>query len=226
MGYAVLAFDAEDAGAAARRDAMRDRHRAVISEWAAAGRLAFGVPLFTDAWKAMGSLMILDVPDRAGLDAYLAAEPFAREGVWQRITVHPFRIAPLPYQLLPRPGTPTSANRTHTIAIAFDGGDAGADARRQAARAAHMENVSPWATAGLLAIGGAILDRDENRMIGSIAVTAHPDDAAARAAWAEDPYVRDGVWRDVTLWGTRIAPLPYRALPGTPGSASGPSPLN
>ncbi|MBR0647505.1 hypothetical protein GXW73_32045 [Roseomonas hellenica] len=77
-----------------------------------------------------------------------------------------------------------------------------------------MDRVAPLAQAGQLTIGGAILDESGTRMIGSIAVTAHASDAAARAAWAEDPYVRDGVWKDVTYWGTRMAPLPYRPLPG------------
>ena len=51
-------------------------------------------------------------------------------------------------------------------------------------------------------------------MIGSIAVTAHADDAAARAWMGEDPYVTGDVWREVALHGTRFAPLPYRPLPG------------
>lgn len=217
MGYAVIAFDGEDEGAVGRRMAARDRHLAVISEWAAAGRLAFGVPLFTADWRSVGSLMLLEVPDRAGLDAYLAAEPFAQGEVWQKVTVHPFRIAPLPYQPLPQPGAPTPSSRTHTITIAFDGTDAEAPARRQAARSAHMGRVAPLAASGLLTVGGAILDEGGTGMIGSIAVTAHASDAEARAAWAEDPYVRDGVWKDITLWGTRMAPLPYRPLPGAPG---------
>ena len=73
---------------------------------AADGRLALGVPLFTPEWKPAGSLMLLEVPDRAGLDDYLAAEPFAAGEVWQRVEAFPFRIAPLPYRRLPQPGAP------------------------------------------------------------------------------------------------------------------------
>ncbi|CAA9267159.1 MAG: YciL protein [uncultured Acetobacteraceae bacterium] len=215
MGYAIIAWDGEDEGALERRMAARDRHMAVITEWAADGRLALGVPLFTPDWKAAGSLMLLEVPDRAGLDAYLAAEPFAEGGVWKRVETHPFRIAPLPYRPLPRPGTPVASARTHTVIIARDGADEGAEARRLAVRQAHMERVSPMAAAGTLAVGGAILDEAGGRMVGSIAVTAHADDAAARAWMAEDPYVTGGVWRDISLHGTRFAPLPYRPLPGS-----------
>jgi len=215
MGYAIIAWDGEDDRALERRMAARDGHMAVITEWAADGRLALGVPLFTPDWKPAGSLMLLEVPDRAGLDAYLAAEPFAAGGVWKRIETFPFRIAPLPYRPLPQPGTPTASSRTHTVIIARDGADEGAEARRLAVREAHMERVSPMAMAGTLAVGGAILDERSGRMVGSVAVTAHADDAAARAWMAEDPYVTGGVWRDIALHGTRFAPLPYRPLPGS-----------
>ncbi len=214
MGYAVLAYDGEDDGALARRMAVRDRHLEVITAWAADGRLALGVPLFTNEGRIAGSLMLLEVPDQAGLDAYLAAEPFAREKVWQRVTVHPFRIAPLPYRLLPQPGTPMASSRTHTVIIAMDGRDPGALDRRLKVREAHFARVRPMAADGTLAMGGAILDAPEGRMIGSIAVTAHATDEAARAWMAEDPYVTGDVWRDITLYGTRFAPLPYRPLPG------------
>ncbi|GAA0572700.1 hypothetical protein GCM10009416_09200 [Craurococcus roseus] len=215
MGYAIIAWDGEDEAAPQRRMAARERHMTVITEWAADGRLALGVSLFTPDWKPAGSLMLLEVPDRAGLDTYLAAEPFAQGEVWKHVEAFPFRIAPLPYRPLPQPGAPVASSRTHTVIVARDGTDEGAEARRLAVRAAHMKRVSPMAADGTLAVGGAILDEPGGRMIGSIAVTAHADDAAARAWMAEDPYITGGVWRDVSLYGTRFAPLPYRPLPGS-----------
>ena len=181
--------------------------------WAEEGRLALGVPLFTPDWRPAGSLMVLNVPDRAGLDAYLAEEPFAAEGVWARWDVHPFRIAPLRYRPLPQPGEPISATRTHTVIVALDGTDADAPARRAVVRDAHLARVVPMAADGTLAMGGAILD-EAGAMRGSIAVTRHATDDAARAWMADDPYVTGGVWKDIALHGTRFAPLPYRALPG------------
>ncbi|MDB5317279.1 MAG: hypothetical protein JWO24_3123 [Rhodospirillales bacterium] len=209
MGCAVMAFDGPDP---ARRAEVRDRHLAVITAWAAAGRLALGVPLFNAAFKPVGSLMILTVEDRAGLDAYLAEEPFAVEGVWERVETMPFRIASLPYR--PLPAGPAATSRTHTITIAYDAQDAEAPARRAAARPAHFERVTGWAKDGTLALGGAILDADGAAMIGSIAITRHASDAEAEAAWADDPYVTGRVWSTVQRWGTRFAALPYRPLPG------------
>jgi len=211
MAYAILAFDGKDPS---RRAAAMDRHRAVISRWAEDGRMPFGTPLFTAEWIPSGSLMILDVPDMAGVRAYLAEEPFSVEGVWGEIRILPFRIAPLPYQRLPKPGDAVATTRTHTVSIAFDGTDADAPARRQAAREAHIARMQPVAADGTLAIGGAILDEAGQRMIGSITVTRHGTDEAARAWMAEDPYVKASVWQDITLHATRLAALPYRPLPG------------
>jgi uncharacterized protein YciI len=210
MAYAVIARDGTDPS---RRAAARDRHLAVITRWAEQGRLALGVPLFTPEWQPAGSLMVLDVPDQAGLDAYLAEEPFATDGVWTKWDALPFRIAPLPYGPLPQPGEPVSATRTHTVIIAMDGTDDGAAARRAAVREAHLARAVPAARDGTLAMGGAILDA-AGAMRGSIAVTRHATDDAARAWMADDPYLTGGVWRDIALHGTRFAPLPYRALPG------------
>jgi len=176
--------------------------------------MPFGTPLFTAEWVPSGSLMILDVPDMAGVEAYLAEEPFSVEGVWGDIRVLPFRIAALPYQRLPKPGDPVTSTRTHTVTIAFDGTDAEASARRQAAREAHIARMQPMAADGTLAIGGAILDEAGQGMIGSITVTRHATDEAARAWMAEDPYVTGRVWQDITLHATRLAALPYRPLPG------------
>lgn len=211
MGYAIIAWDGPDP---ARRMAVRDRHLAVITRWAQEGRLALGVPLFTPDWQPAGSLMVLEVPDKAGLDAYLAEEPFAAEGVWAKWEVHPFRIAPLPYRPLPQPGEAISATRTHTVTIALDGTDPEAPARRAAVRPAHIARVTSMAADGTLTLGGAVLD-DAGAMRGSIVVSRHATDEAARAWLAEDPYMTGGVWKDITMHGTRFAPLPYRALPGS-----------
>jgi uncharacterized protein YciI len=214
MAYAIIAFDGEDPGAHDRRMAAREAHLAVITDWARDGRLVMGVPILAEDGRGIGSCMVIAAEGPAGLEAYLAAEPFARDGVWARWTAHAFRIAPLPYRRLPQPGAPTPPSRTHTIIVARDGSDGAALDRRMAARDRHFARVRSMAADGTLAFGGAILEAPEGRMIGSIAVTRHATDAAARAWLADDPYVTGDVWRDIALHGTRFAPLPYRALPG------------
>ena len=97
MAFVILAFDRDDADAGSRRLAARDAHVAYIEAEAKAGRLALGLPLHDEHAQSRGSMMVLDVPDRDAVRDYLAGEPFARDGVWQRMEAMPFRIAPLPY---------------------------------------------------------------------------------------------------------------------------------
>lgn len=209
-GHVVLAWDGEDSGAMERRMAARPAHLGVISRWAEAGRLTLGVPLFREDGSVAGSLMVLAREDELGVKEYLSEEPFAREGVWARYDAIPFRLAALPYQLLPTSGDTPSA-MTHTVTIAHDGDDADAPARRAAHREAHFARVRAFAEDGTLALGGAILDTG-GAMRGSVAVTRHATLAEAERFWAEDPYVAGGVWRRVERFRTRIAPLPYRPL--------------
>lgn len=42
-----------------------------------------------------GSVLVLDFPDRAALDAWLAEEPFVLAGVYASVDVKPFIKAPL-----------------------------------------------------------------------------------------------------------------------------------
>jgi uncharacterized protein YciI len=209
MAWLIVAHDGEDSEAPARRLAAREAHVACITAEAQAGRLALGLPMHDEAGRSLGSLMILDT-DRAGLDDYLAREPFATRGVWHRTEIHPFRIAPLPYAPWPEAGAPP---RSHTIARARDGQDPAALDRRLAARPAHFARVGAFAADGTLMMGGAILDAPEGRMIGSVAVTRHVTHAEAAAFWAEDPYVKAGVWQDLTYAATLFRPLPYKPLP-------------
>ncbi|MBX9701701.1 MAG: YciI family protein, partial [Acetobacteraceae bacterium] len=54
----------------------------------------------------------------------------------------------------------------------------------------------------------------EGRMIGSLMALALPDEAAARAWLAEEPYVTEGVWQDIRIERWRIGAQPYHPLPG------------
>ena len=60
---------------------MRPEHRAYLA--AAAERIAFAGPLLSDDGAAMvGSLLVMDFPDREAARAWLAAEPFTRAGLY------------------------------------------------------------------------------------------------------------------------------------------------
>ena len=48
--------------------------------------------LLDDEGKMKGSALIMDFDSRGELDAYLAAEPYVLENVWQKIEVEPMNV--------------------------------------------------------------------------------------------------------------------------------------
>ena len=96
MQFLILAHDATDPDALSRRMAVRDKHLAVIERYKASGHMHMGAALLDDAGKMIGSVIIADFPTRAGLDAWLAEEPFVVGKVWDKIDITPCKIAP-PY---------------------------------------------------------------------------------------------------------------------------------
>src|SRR5262245_15376011 len=138
----VIARPAPDAGA--RIGAVRAEHLAQLGRLAEGGDLLAGVPLLDEAGSWRGSLIVLRP---AALDAYLAAEPFRREGIWASHAVHPARLAGLPYGPLPA-GT-ASPTPTHCIVIGRDGRDEGALQRRLAVRGAHFARANQAAAEGV-----------------------------------------------------------------------------
>ena len=95
MQFLVLARDGTDAEAPARRAAARPAHFDGVRALKAAGHLVIGGARLDAAGGMIGSMMVVDFPDRAALDAWLAIEPYAVGGVWREVEVHPFRVAAL-----------------------------------------------------------------------------------------------------------------------------------
>lgn len=90
------------------------------------------------------------------------------------------------------------------LVIAHDGTDAEALGRRLAVREKHLEEAHRLKAAGVLQVGGAILDEGE-RMIGSAMVIEADSEEALRAMLEADPYRRGGVWQRFEIWPFRRA---------------------
>jgi uncharacterized protein len=41
----------------------------------------------------IGSMLLVEFPDRSGVDAWLEADPYVTDGVWREVEVTPFRTA-------------------------------------------------------------------------------------------------------------------------------------
>lgn len=92
MHFLVLAWDGPGDESVARRDAARPAHSSSIRELWEQGRVVLGAGILDDAKVVRGSLVVVDYPSREDVDGYLATEPFATEGVWDRVEVHPLYL--------------------------------------------------------------------------------------------------------------------------------------
>lgn len=79
MQFLIKAYDGE--GMLEKRMAVRPRHLEGMKKLGKHIICAGG--LLDDAGKMKGSALVLDFDSRAGLDDYLASEPYITEGVWQ-----------------------------------------------------------------------------------------------------------------------------------------------
>lgn len=93
MDFLILAYDGTDAGALDRRMAAREAHLAGVRPMVSDGRMRIGGAILDDAGRMIGSMTVVSFPDRASVDAWLAADPYVTQKVWQRVEVLPFRVA-------------------------------------------------------------------------------------------------------------------------------------
>jgi uncharacterized protein YciI len=72
---------------------VRPAHFDNLTRMVDQGQVVSGGAILDDAGQMIGSTMTVDFPDRAALDAWLAAEPYVLHGVWQDVEVRPIRLA-------------------------------------------------------------------------------------------------------------------------------------
>jgi uncharacterized protein YciI len=87
MLYAISCTDKPDS--AGLRTATRPAHIAHLSK--AAGRIVLGGPLLSPEGHAIGSLLVVEAADRAEAEAFAAADPYAKAGLFESVVIRPFR---------------------------------------------------------------------------------------------------------------------------------------
>ncbi len=93
MQFLVVAKDGSDEGALARRQKTRPTHLESIAPLVDAGNVLVGGAMLDDAGNMIGSMLLVEFPDREGVDAWLARDPYVTDEVWRDIEVTPFRTA-------------------------------------------------------------------------------------------------------------------------------------
>ena len=85
----------------------------------------------------------------------------------------------------------------------YDGTDAEAPARRQAARPAHLEGLTGNVAAGKLVFGGPVFD-EAQKPVGSFLLANCSNRVELDAMIANDPYTRAKVWQRVEVKSVRL----------------------
>ena len=81
-----MAYCLDKAGALEIRMANRPKHVEYLTSYN--DKLLFAGPLLDDRDAMIGSLLVLDVADRAEMDKFLANDPYAKAGLFQSVSVH------------------------------------------------------------------------------------------------------------------------------------------
>ena len=82
MPYVLICRDRPEA--AGVRAATRDAHLAYLT---ASGIVALAGPLMDDAGAMNGSMLVIDAADRAAAEAFAAADPYARAGLFASVEI-------------------------------------------------------------------------------------------------------------------------------------------
>jgi len=90
MFFVLHAFD--KAGALDTRLKHYDAHKAFLADTSPHGvSMIMSGPLVADDGKtAVGSLMILEAPDRATVESFNRADPFHAAGIWDKVNITAF----------------------------------------------------------------------------------------------------------------------------------------
>ncbi|MGV0876197.1 YciI family protein [Martelella sp. FLE1502] len=88
--FALICRDAP--GALERRLAARAEHMAGLKVEKAANTIIDGGAIMDAEGNMIGSVVLCQFKDRAALDAYLAREVYARQGIWGEIEILDMRF--------------------------------------------------------------------------------------------------------------------------------------
>ena len=188
MLFSILIFDEPDTAA------LRDEHRISHLDYLKAfdDQTLFAGPFTTDDESAdLGSLRLIELPDRAAAEQHVLDEPYVLGGVQKRWTINRWK-----------------ASLTHTwrdcprsegnIQVLFHGLDvpAGLDIRRTKhdAEVAYLEEHE-----NLIMCHGPMFSDDGETAIGSVILFDVPDMTTARVLIENDPLYKAGCYQDITF---------------------------
>jgi uncharacterized protein YciI len=179
---------AADGGAEARA-AANEAHLAYLRDHR--DQIRFAGPLLSDDGEAAGSLTLLDAPDRAGAEAWIASEPYNSAGAFDEVIITRWSSSMEIRQL----DFPRTEGWQQFAVTAIDGPEA--DVRRAAVAEEHHKFQA--SVMDRYVARGPLQNDDGSGLIGSFMIMEYPDRAACEGFWAEEPLNYGGVFNDVTI---------------------------
>jgi uncharacterized protein len=95
MQFVLMAWDGDDEHALARRMAARETHLVRARQAAKDGLILEAGAMLNDASQMIGSVIMLEFANETEARAWLEVDAYVTTGVWQRLELHPFRVASL-----------------------------------------------------------------------------------------------------------------------------------
>ncbi len=188
MLFSILIFDEPDT--AALRDEYRQRHLAYLKAFD--DQTLFAGPFTTDDESAdLGSLRLIEFPDRAAAEQHVADEPYVTGGVQKHWLIHRWKPSvAFTWRDCPR----TEGN----IQALFHGiykpeGPEIRVANRDAPEAYLDEHGTS------IMCRGPMLADDGASPLGSVILMDIPDMAAGRALLEKEPFFKAGCYQDITF---------------------------
>jgi uncharacterized protein YciI len=202
MHFAILIYDEPDS--AARRDQYRQSHLDYLQVFDA--QTLFAGPFTTDDESAdLGSLRLIEFPDRAMADRHVAEEPYVIGGVQKRWYIHRW-LPRVPYSWRDCP-----RHKGHIQAMFYGLDQPGGRALRETFRAAHEAYLD--AHADRVMTRGPLVADDGKTPVGSVLLLDVPNMDAARTFMEKEPFYSNGVYKESVLHRWRFGRVMDRFRP-------------
>jgi len=193
MYFSILIYD--EPNSAALRDIHRKAHLDYLKQFDE--QTVFAGPFVSDdESEDLGSLRLIDFPDRAAVEKHIADEPYVTGGIQKRWKVHRWNPA-LPYTWRDCP------RKEGNIQALFHGLDhPGSAAKREEHRQAHRDYLNTHADQVMMR--GPLLNADGTESVGSVLLLDVPDMDAARELMANEPFNKASLYKETELYRWRF----------------------
>ena len=193
MYFSTLIHDEPDS--ADLRDEYRKAHLDYLKTFD--DQTLFAGPFTTDDESAdLGSLRLIDLPDRAAAEKHVADEPYVLGGVQKHWSIHRWNPR-LPFSWR---DCPRSEGNIQALFYGID--HPGSMATREEHRQAHRDYLTEHADRVMMR--GPLLDDAGTGQLGSVLLLDIPDMDSACRLMADEPFNRAGLYADVSIYRWRF----------------------